>query len=356
MKDPVLDQRLENCKTLLGLWRKFHDFLRGCVQDMEFDAKAEAAFLRLKSQIAISHDSFMESIEQGNRESTATAQDIISVVERCIMLRTMKRMSPAEMKKMELEWHESYLLVNETIGLLQEEVDSLAEVSHFHHSMQAVIATVLAKLSRLIHSKGLHASLGILAVVTVLVVLPMMDVYSYDFLNNYSATKPAYQLGRDMLRNSVAKNLAYQDWEVFARKGLNPIPRIYGRKQELDRAEKDATEASMLYSEAEGIEPLDLRDNMTGALEKDVEIFENYRDGTTFLFMALLPKTEDARKFVDEFDNWHRKVMLNPVLRDDASRVTVSRKVNAVFMVLSATEDRAKNLTDHMALKEVEEE
>ena len=129
MIDPLLNRRLENCKKLLIHWRKFHEFLDRAIKGSEFTSQDEAEFLKLKSDIAILHDSLLESIEN-TKENMASAQSVISLIERCILLRQVQKMNPAEIKKMQIEWHESYLLVNETIGLIEEKIAKMAKVSY----------------------------------------------------------------------------------------------------------------------------------------------------------------------------------------------------------------------------------
>jgi hypothetical protein len=190
MKDMVLEQRLRHCQQLMEAWQRFHQYLMACIKGQEFNAQAENDFLKVKSQIAILHDSFLASVPKGSRETAATSQSVISLVEKCILLRQVKRLNVAELKRMEMEWHEAYLLINDTIGILQEEVAKLAGESEFHHKMAAFNKKLKAYVGGATHNKGLQAGVGVVAVLVVAIVLPMMGVFSYDALDKGAAQKP----------------------------------------------------------------------------------------------------------------------------------------------------------------------
>jgi hypothetical protein len=130
-------------------------------------------------------------------------------------------MSPAELKRMEIEWHESYLLINTTIGYLEEEFNQLAQVSPGQHRRQVMKKKVTYYARNFARSRGLHALLALGAIAVVLVVLPMFNVFSYDALNQNKQTAIVYQAARHIIRSTVNKDVAFQDWGDFmARHGL----------------------------------------------------------------------------------------------------------------------------------------
>jgi hypothetical protein len=217
MHDPLLDQRLEHCRQLLKLWQNFHLFLGECAKhDRQFSPQEEANFLKIKSQIAILYDSFFESLGDPNREMIATAQSIITVVENCILLRQVHRMSPAERKKMEIEWHEAYLLINATIGTLEEEQTNLAAVSRSKHSRDVMIHRMYITTKSIVKDKRLHNTLIALAIIAAFVVLPMAGVWNpYQVLARFKPTEKLYLRGKQVLRKTILPNLEFETWEEY---------------------------------------------------------------------------------------------------------------------------------------------
>jgi hypothetical protein len=217
MHDPLLDQRLEHCRQLLKLWQNFHLFLGECAKhDRQFSPQEEANFLKVKSQIAILYDSFFESLGDANREMIATAQSIITVVENCILLRQVHRMSPAERKKMEIEWHEAYLLINATIGTLEEEQTKLAAVSHSKHSRDVMIHRMYITTKSVVKDKRLHNALIALVIIAAFVVLPMAGVWNpYLVLAKFQPTQKFYTGGKQFLRSTIMPDLEFETWEEY---------------------------------------------------------------------------------------------------------------------------------------------
>jgi hypothetical protein len=226
MHDPLLDQRLEHCRQLLKLWQNFHLFLGECAKhDRQFSPQEEANFLKVKSQIAILYDSFFESLGEANREMIATAQSIITVVENCILLRQVHRMSPAERKKMEIEWHEAYLLINATIGTLEEEQTKLAAVSHSKHSRDVMIHRMYITTKSIVKDKRLHNALIALAIIAAFVVLPMAGVWNpYQVLARFKPTEKLYLGGKQFLRSTIMPNLEFETWEEY--KNYYPVEKV----------------------------------------------------------------------------------------------------------------------------------
>jgi hypothetical protein len=125
MIDPLIERRYSDCRELLNLWRHYHDFFKIAVSGEAITPEKEHEFITIKSRIAMLHDSFIDSLEQDQN----IGQNVLSIVTRSITLKHIHRMSTAEIKKIELEWHESYLLLNETLGVLDDKRRQFAQVT-----------------------------------------------------------------------------------------------------------------------------------------------------------------------------------------------------------------------------------
>lgn len=234
MIDPKLEKQLVNCRKLLKVWQQFKMYISECEKpDRQFTQKDEANFLKIKSQVAILFDSFFDALDDPTRETTAAAQAMLTIVENCILLRQVQRQfGPAEMKKMEIEWHEAYLLINTTIGILEEKQAHLAAISKSAHDREILLDNIKAHVKGLKNNTTLHkVAIGI-AVFVGLVILPAMGIYNFDFLNQNPMTAQVYVVARDLFRKTIMKNLAFQNWEVFLEKyPINGPPGYSERKE-----------------------------------------------------------------------------------------------------------------------------
>ncbi|MCX7044469.1 MAG: hypothetical protein NTX50_03145 [Candidatus Sumerlaeota bacterium] len=95
MIDPALEKKLEECKQIRECWRQFRDFFTLAVSKQPITHEKELEFLKVKSRLAILHDSYMEAI----RSSPKTAQNIMIIVSRSITLKHVAELSIAETKK-----------------------------------------------------------------------------------------------------------------------------------------------------------------------------------------------------------------------------------------------------------------
>ncbi len=125
MIDPLTERRYSDCQELMALWRKYHDYFKVAVAGDGITPEREHEFITIKSRIAMLHDSFMDCLDHDQN----IGQNILSIVTRSITLRHIHRMSTAEIKKIELEWHESYLLLNETLGMLEDKRRQFAQIT-----------------------------------------------------------------------------------------------------------------------------------------------------------------------------------------------------------------------------------
>lgn len=215
MEDIKLERRLKNVRELLQVWQEFHGSIHRCNEPgVVFTGKDEADFLRAKSQIAIRHDALMDSIDS-TREAAATGSAMLTVIENCIMLRQVQRMSQAEKKRMEIEWHDAYLLINETIGILEEEHDNLARVSRIGHELYLIKEKIRSQSLSVVRSTAFKGvGVAIIAIV-LLIVLPVFDVFDYKFLKDHPLGLKVYHLGEIFLRKTVMPGLEYESWERY---------------------------------------------------------------------------------------------------------------------------------------------
>src|SRR5262249_4881411 len=79
----------------------------------------------LKTRIAMLHDGFMQSLKHDQK----VGQQVLGILGACILLRRIPLMNNAEVQKLELDWNEAYMLMNETIAGMEEERQKLANIN-----------------------------------------------------------------------------------------------------------------------------------------------------------------------------------------------------------------------------------
>lgn len=149
MIDPALERRYADCQELVEAWRSFLEFYNVAVKSPEqINPQNEQGFLNAKARVAMLHDSFMDSIERDRQ----TGANMLGLINRSITLRHLNKMGAADHKKMEIEWHEVYLLLSDTVTALEEERSRLAGISQSSHNMKKMQERLFANLKAFLHS------------------------------------------------------------------------------------------------------------------------------------------------------------------------------------------------------------
>ncbi|MDX1971495.1 MAG: hypothetical protein SFY68_03080 [Candidatus Sumerlaeia bacterium] len=140
MINPLLERRYADCAELEEAWKEFLDqFKEATKKDKsELDPNFDQAFLSTKARIAMLHDSFLESLKHDQN----IAQTMLDIVNRSISGRHLRKMNDSDLKKVEQEWHECYLLLNSTVVGLSEERERLAGINEFNHKMTKIQTTI----------------------------------------------------------------------------------------------------------------------------------------------------------------------------------------------------------------------
>lgn len=354
MNDPELDRRLENCRALLNAWQKFHAYLEAAAKQHPFTQKDESNFLKLKSQIAILHDSLLESLVEPTREMSATAQSVINVVEQCILLRQVSRMSAPEIKRMQIDWHESYLLLNETIGILEDRQASLAEIPLSKYKMDRFKKRVVMETKAVLSNKWLHIGLGVAAVFVALVVLPMIGVYSYDMLDE-GPTRKFYRGIRNVVRDKFNGSMPFKDWEEYT---TNLKPNIGMQTDNINNAQKDTIRKTLLVrSSYPNIPKLDLTQHTGKAIKMDVEVYKDRNARIAVLYMLFKHNTE-ANEFIDEYEAWQNKIPTNTTAANQEANTIGYGVYNNLAFIVGSNEPRpnkVKEIVDKLVEGRVEE-
>jgi len=210
MIDPLVERRYAECRELLELWRSYHDFFKVAVAGESLTADREHEFITVKSRIAMLHDTFMDCLDRDQN----IGQNILSIVTRSITLKHVHRLSTAEIKKIELEWHESYLLLNETLGILDDKRKRFATVTPSQYYRQVYTKKAVATIHNFLASMAFKTA----AVLVILMVgvFVFLQFGGLDKMFNWGPTRNLVIKFEDLIR-MVAKDYPYREISSWTR-------------------------------------------------------------------------------------------------------------------------------------------
>ncbi|KPL11057.1 hypothetical protein AMJ85_04770 [candidate division BRC1 bacterium SM23_51] len=214
MIDPIIERRYSDCRELMNLWRRYHDYFKIGVAGDGITPEREHEFITVKSRIAMLHDSFMESLEHDQN----IGQNVLDIVKRSITLKHIHRMSTAEIKKIELEWHESYLLLNETVGMLEDKRKQFALVKPSQYYRQIYTEKALRASRDFLTGWVFKAIVAV--VVLMVLIFAFIQFGAMDWLSRQPMTKRLVLRFEDLIR-VVAKDYPFRTLDGLRR--LDPL-------------------------------------------------------------------------------------------------------------------------------------
>jgi len=296
MIDQVLERRLADCKELIALWRTFHDFFSSGVKGEDLSHDKEVQFLDIKSRIAMLHDSFMESLIHDH----SVGQTILDIVTRSITLRHLNRLSPADVKKMEIEWHESYLLLNENIGSLDEKRQSLANINATQFHLSNFRKKVLQGFKSFFGSFYFKLAVFVGAILFVIFGLPAFGIFEWSTLRNYKITKGAY-VNAAALWRSLRPDFPYPAVEDFM-KSKRRIPTDWKGPKDMSDLIKDPT--PLLNGLASKFRGFPVYNELKQPKQLAVEEYQTTQ-GDVRIFYFLLPTSGAAKETEKKYAKWY---------------------------------------------------
>lgn len=327
MIDPKLEKQIADLKELLALWRKFHEFFVLGVKGTDITAEKEQKFLELKSRIAMLSDTFIEALTHDQN----IGQHVTTLVERSITLRHLSNLSVAEVKKMEIEWHEAYLLLNETIGILEEKREALSKVSSSKFMMKKFVKNAIAGIGSFVGSFYFKAFAMLIAFILVLWALPTFGVLNYSKLKEYKYTRPIYKSLVKIYRKSFKGDLPFDE---IAELEPNTDKRAENNVQERGKGSVTLSQAAQLYFR------VGLSDDLRRCEEFVVKDFK-YKNDDVRIFFFRYKTISEADNIVKRLKEWKQnhqdEIRMMPFI--EPALTTAFNKLNIVIFVLSLNEE-----------------
>jgi hypothetical protein len=341
MIDPITERRYSDCQELMDLWRKYHDYFKIAVGGEGITPEREHEFITIKSRIAMLHDSFMDCLDHDQN----IGQNILSIVTRSITLRHIHRMSTAEIKKIELEWHESYLLLNETLGLLEDKRKRFAEVTPSEYYRRLYIRKTKRAVRDFLTSWTFKMIVAVV-VIMVAIFLSMQFGLVEKIVQNPTGKK--WVMKFEALIRMVHGDYPFRDIADFQRMDV-------GEAQNVKLREADVQKKNQ-YSPAAGIQRIDeamsgSQDNVASLLRQHLDHFRHqdlagqwdncraeiwapnmmWGGSDAVVWLYRLPTTKSAVEIENKYQAWYSEVMAQSGRPPDWALFRRSNVIGVVF-------------------------
>ncbi|MDK2972013.1 MAG: hypothetical protein PWP23_1768 [Candidatus Sumerlaeota bacterium] len=296
MINPLLERRYADCTELIDAWKGFMEFFNKAIKEENFQPtpEMEQAFLDSKARIAMLHDSFMASLKHDQN----VGQNMLSIVNRSITLRHLRKFNPADQKKIEIEWHECYLLLNETTSRLAEERERLAEVNE--------VAWKLGKMRErlFVTLKAFFTSIYFKIIVAVGILGGLIFAFvatEYDALRTVKGIGEPYQSFLDFRRDTMGMDSSYSSLGKLLDGKLSEekLPDGFKRREQENKQDVVANTFAQVFE----VDGTDAAEFLNSATEFKGVAFSQ-PDGpevTAYLFYWFEP--QPAKRFTYAFDN-----------------------------------------------------
>lgn len=348
MIDPAVERQFSDTKELLALWNTFHQFFTFGVKGESITPDKENQFLEVKSRIAMLHDSFMEALTHNQN----IGQEVLNIITRAITLKHLGRLSTADTKKMEIEWHESYLLLNDTIAALEQKRRELAEINETQYKAGLAAAGARQKVGKIVGSFYFKLAVIILGVLGATIGVQVMGLYDYDDLGKMKALQTPYSWGKAVVRAVYDEDSPWPDVSLVRRRNFSGWPE--GIKE--PKIDSGATKDGSTREIAMRAGPMGIANQLAAALSKstDYRKEESEKPGEenlqihTFLFA----NAEDA-KAVEKIWEDGKSAANRPGAQPPAAmrEMDFVRDVNIITVIYSRTEDTMRRMVTDVYYK-----
>lgn len=111
-----LERRVAMCQEFMNDWLLFYQILNAYQNPGANKAQLENQFLKIKSKLAREHRVLKDTLGADYGLDANT----MNLVSGATSLETIYQQSDVAIKKLQTEWHRSFISINETLGMLQD--------------------------------------------------------------------------------------------------------------------------------------------------------------------------------------------------------------------------------------------
>jgi len=328
MIDPAVERQYSDTKELLALWNTFHQFFTMGKAGQEITPEKENQFLEIKSRIAMLHDSFMDALTHNQN----VGQEVLSIITRAITLKHLGRLSTADVKKMEMDWHESYLLLNDTIAALEHKREELAQINETQYKASQAAGAARQKAGKFFGSFYFKLAATIAIILAATIGVQALGIYDYNELGKISALKTPFQWGKYGVR-TFSPDSPWPTIDTAYRKGYSGWPE--GVKPPV--VEAGADKASGVQTIARRTAVLGIGPGISQALGKAVEYrketAEKANEQPLEIYTFRFNNADDARAVEKIWEDAKSRVNAQPNSPEIVRQMDIVRDVNVITFV-----------------------
>lgn len=167
MRDKKLERKIEVLREFIEEWIRFRDFLKGALKDKNTSVEGEKQFLEIKSLIARKYQGLTHDLG----EDFLPDKRLMDIISHAVSLESMAGASDMQFRKVENDWHLTYIDLNKLLGNLESELNRIAQVSGMRKALNCFAGGV-GSLCR-----------GVIKVILVLIVLAIAGFIGSYFIS-----------------------------------------------------------------------------------------------------------------------------------------------------------------------------
>lgn len=330
MIDPAVERQYSDSKELLALWRTFHDFFVMGVKGENLTSEKEAQFLEIKSKIAMLHDSFMDALSHDQN----IGQEVLNIISRAITLKHLSKQSQADIKKMEIEWHESYLLLNETIGALEDKRNELSKVNEAHFRASKAAGAMGQRFRNFFGSFYFKLAVAVIAFAFITAGVQMFGIYNYNDVGRIPALITPYRMVKSVFL-MFNPDIPWPTIDSMPRDPHASWPVGYKAPEEKN---EDKSKIIAELSATPGIQQ-----NLQKATEYRYEETNKEFKGKVEIHTFLLPDAATARAIREE---WEKYTQTPDAATRFQGRVRMVRYINVIVIIKGDSQETSIEVRD----------
>ena len=112
----TMDRRVNMCREFMNDWLLFNQILSAYPSPGVNKAQLENQFLKIKSKLAREHNVLKDSLAS----DYAIDRNTMQIVSSSTNLESIYAQSEVSVKKLQGEWHKSFISINETLGQIED--------------------------------------------------------------------------------------------------------------------------------------------------------------------------------------------------------------------------------------------
>jgi hypothetical protein len=137
-----LEHQIKKTKDFIQLWMKFRELYQGALGRTNILIAEEKAFLDLKSTLVRQYQGLVELLNL----SASSDDRTFEVISAILSLASVSGLTEMQLKKVESDWHSSYLNLNKILGSLENKKEQLAKINTAKITIDKFLSSRLVSL------------------------------------------------------------------------------------------------------------------------------------------------------------------------------------------------------------------